>query len=108
MLSYARLMAIGLASVMLAVVANRLGGVAGNLLVGFAIALVFHVLNFGLGFFDASIQALRLHYVEFFGKFVERGGRRFCPFVSALDGGRSPLSGGRSPLNGSPLNGLGR
>ena len=107
-LSYARLMAIGLASVMLAVVANRLGGVAGNLLVGFAIALVFHVLNFGLGFFDASIQALRLHYVEFFGKFVERGGRRFCPFVSALDGGRSPLSGGRSPLNGSPLNGLGR
>ncbi len=84
-LSYARLMAIGLASVMLAVVANRLGGLAENVLVGVVISGVFHALNFGLAFFDASIQALRLHYVEFFSKFVEHGGRRFRPFTSVLD-----------------------
>ena len=53
-LSYARLMAIGLASVMLALIANRMGGLAESVLVGFVIAAIFHVLAFVLGFFDAS------------------------------------------------------
>lgn len=83
-LSYARLMAIGLASVMLALVANRLGGLAPNALVGALVAGLLHGLNFSLGFFDASIQGLRLHYVEFFTKFVEPGGVPYEPFVSAL------------------------
>ncbi len=90
-LSYARLMAIGLASVMLAVVANRLGGLAGNVLLAVIIAGTFHALNFGLAFFDASIQALRLHYVEFFSKFVEHGGRRFRPFASAFETREGPV-----------------
>lgn len=83
-LSYARLMAIGLASVMLALIANRMGSLADSVIVGFVIAAVFHVLAFALGFFDASVQGLRLQYVEFFSKFAEPGGIRYQPFVSVL------------------------
>jgi V/A-type H+/Na+-transporting ATPase subunit I len=84
-LSYARLMAIGLASVMLALIANRMGGLTEHLLVGVVIAAVFHVLAIVLGFFDASVQGLRLQYVEFFSKFVEPGGTRYAPFVAVVD-----------------------
>ena len=84
-LSYARLMAIGLASVMLGLVANRLGGLVEGALAGVLVAGLIHALNFALGFFDASIQGVRLHYVEFFSKFVEPGGVRYRPFVSALE-----------------------
>jgi V/A-type H+-transporting ATPase subunit I len=83
-LSYARLMAIGLASVMLALVANALGTLSHDLLVGAIVAVLLHSLNLALGFFDSSIQGLRLHYVEFFSKFVEPGGVRFEPFESVL------------------------
>jgi V/A-type H+-transporting ATPase subunit I len=83
-LSYARLMAIGLASVMLALIANRMGGLVESVLVGFVIAAIFHVLAFVLGFFDASVQGLRLQYVEFFSKFAEPSGVRYEPFVSVL------------------------
>ncbi|MEX1173418.1 MAG: hypothetical protein WEG56_12500 [Chloroflexota bacterium] len=96
-LSYARLMAVGLASVMLALIANRMGGVVENALVGFAIAAVFHALAIVLGFFDSSVQGIRLQYVEFFSKFVEPGGVRYEPFVSVLGrehGSRAPLAGG--------------
>ena len=96
-LSYARLMAIGLASVMLALVANRLGGLAENVLVGALVAVALHTLNIGLGFFDSSIQGLRLHYVEFFGRFVESGGIPYTPFHSVLGpGGGAGAPVGRS------------
>jgi V/A-type H+-transporting ATPase subunit I len=80
--SYARLMAIGLASVMLAVVANsfvQTGSILG-LIIGLFAALFFHTLNFALGVFGPSIHSLRLHYVEFFGKFYEPQGTAFRPF----------------------------
>ena len=84
-LSYARLMAIGLASVMLAAVANHLGAMTENLLLGLLVAGALHTLNIVMGFFDSSVQGLRLHYVEFFSKFVEPGQVRYVPFVSGLD-----------------------
>lgn len=94
-LSYARLMAIGLASVMLAVVANRMGAMAGPAALGILIAVGFHALAIGLGFFDASVQGLRLQYVEFFSKFVEPGGTRYQPFASVLsDPGLDPHPAG--------------
>ncbi len=81
-LSYSRLMALGLASVMLAEVAN---GVATDLdppAAGLALAVLLHAVNFTLGLVSPTIAALRLHYVEFFEKFYDPGGAPFRPFAS--------------------------
>jgi V/A-type H+-transporting ATPase subunit I len=72
-------MAIGLASVLLAFVANSFTGMAGNIVVGVVVAGLLHLINIILGVFSPTIHALRLHYVEFFSKFMEPGGRRFEP-----------------------------
>ncbi len=79
-LSYARIMALGVASVMLAVVANRMVGAIGSVAVGVVFALLFHLVNFAIALFTPTIHALRLHYVEFFGKFYSPGGVRYQPF----------------------------
>lgn len=79
-LSYIRLMAIGTASVVLALVANKLGGMASNIFLGIAIAVILHGINILLGILSPTIQSLRLHYVEFFSKFYEPGGKKYNPF----------------------------
>jgi len=79
MLSYARIMALGTASVMMAVVANRMAGSFGGVVVGVLFALLFHLVNFALGIFAPAIHGLRLHYVEFFGKFYSPGGQQYQP-----------------------------
>ena len=78
-LSYARIMAIGLASVVLGLLANLFSGMIAN--IAFAIVVVFliHALNLALGIIDPAIQGLRLQYVEFFSKFYASGGKRFSP-----------------------------
>ncbi len=78
-ISYVRIMAIGLTSVLLAFVANNLGGLTGDVVTGVAVAGLIHLLNIVLGVFSPTIHSLRLHYVEFFSKFIEHGGRRFEP-----------------------------
>jgi V/A-type H+-transporting ATPase subunit I len=78
-LSYLRLAAVGLASTYLAMVANELS-VVGSIWLGVFVGVFFHALNLGLASFSPMIQALRLHYVEFFSKFYEGGGRPFRPF----------------------------
>jgi V/A-type H+-transporting ATPase subunit I len=91
-LSYARIMAIGTASVMLALVANQMVGAVGSTAVGLIFALLFHLVNFAIGLFTPAIHALRLHYVEFFGKFYSPGGRRYEPFGHrASPSGPEPL-----------------
>jgi V/A-type H+/Na+-transporting ATPase subunit I len=78
-LSYLRLAAVGLASAHLAGVANELGTI-GPIWMGVFVAAVFHILNLALASFSPTIQALRLHYVEFFGAFFIGGGLAFKPF----------------------------
>jgi len=85
-LSYLRIAAIGLASVYLAMVANEVAGMIGNIVVGVIIAVLIHALNLVLGMFSPTIHSLRLHYVEFFRKFYEGGGRPYEPFRSQLKG----------------------
>lgn len=82
-LSYLRVAAVGLASVYLANVANELAGDA-PLLLGLLIGVFFHVLNLALAAFSPTVQALRLHYVEFFSKFYDGDGRLFRPLGQGL------------------------
>jgi len=85
-ISYARLMGFGLASVVLAELADK---VAGGLntgaimaIIGLLGAILIHSANFALGLFEGTIQSARLHYVEFFQRFYieEMGGRPYQPF----------------------------
>ncbi len=78
-ISYARIMAIGLTSVLLAFVANTLAGIMGNIVLGIIVAGLLHLLNIILGVFSPTIHSLRLHYVEFFTKFITSGGKKFEP-----------------------------
>ena len=74
-----RVMALGTASVMLAVVANRMVGAFGSFAIGVAFALLFHLVNFAITLFSPTIHVMRLHYVEFFGTFFEPGGGAYEP-----------------------------
>jgi V/A-type H+-transporting ATPase subunit I len=80
-LSYARLMALGLASVLLAEAANRVATAVKPAAIALFIAVILHLTNFTLGLISPIVNALRLHYVEFFEKFYEPGGRPYRPFA---------------------------
>ncbi len=85
-ISYARLLAVGLASVGFAIAFNKMAfdmlwplGPIG-IVIAIFILLIGHFINLLLGILDPGLQSLRLHYVEFFVKFFEGGGILYSPF----------------------------
>lgn len=85
-LSYSRLLALGLATGVIASVINMMASMGGNSIGGailFVIVFVAgHLLNIGINALGAYVHTNRLQYVEFFGKFYDAGGRKFEPFKS--------------------------
>lgn len=84
-LSYSRLMALGLATGVIAQVFNKMGAMVGGNALGFVVFLlvffVGHTMNLLINALGAYVHTNRLTYVEFFGKFYEGGGRKFAPFA---------------------------
>ena len=84
-LSYSRLLALGLATSVISTVFNKMGSMMGASIPGAIIfILVFvigHSLNLAINALGAYVHTNRLQYVEFFGKFYEGGGRKFEPFA---------------------------
>lgn len=83
-LSYSRLLALGLATGVIGSVINAMGVMSDNLVVRIilfvVVFLVGHLLNFLINILGAYVHTNRLQYVEFFGKFYDGGGRMFQPF----------------------------
>ena len=84
-LSYSRLLALGLATGVIATVFNSMGSMGGNTPVGvvmfIVVFLIGNVLNLAINALGAYVHTNRLTYVEFFGKFYEGGGSPFRPFA---------------------------
>ncbi|GAA0823901.1 V-type ATP synthase subunit I [Clostridium tertium] len=83
LVSYTRLMALGLAGGSIAGALNllihTLPGVAA-IVIGPILFVLFHIFNLGLSLLGAYVHTARLQYVEYFGKFYEGGGRPFKAF----------------------------
>jgi V/A-type H+-transporting ATPase subunit I len=88
-LSYARIIAVGLSSIYIAGTVNDIAFHmiwADHSKIGFAaiaaiiVFILGHGLNTILSIIAPGLHALRLQYVEFFGKFYQGGGRKFNPF----------------------------
>lgn len=85
LMSYTRLLALGLTTGVMGQVFNTLSTMFGTGIVSIIpmllVFLVGHAINFGLNALGAYVHTIRLQYVEMFSKFYEGGGRKFRPFA---------------------------
>ncbi len=85
LLSYSRLLALGLATGVIAQVINQMGSMVGDGVLGAIVFIVVfiggHTFNLAINMLGAYVHTCRLQYVEFFGKFYEGGGEPFNPFT---------------------------
>ncbi len=83
-LSYSRLLALGLATAVIATAINSMGDMVGGGIVGAVgmtlILLGGHLFNIIISTLSGYVHTSRLQYVEFFSKFFEGGGEPFKPF----------------------------
>ena len=83
-LSYSRLLALGLASGVISTVFNKMGSMMGatwyGALLFIAVFLVGHAMNLAINVLGSYVHTNRLQFVEFYGKFYDGGGRKFTPF----------------------------
>ena len=85
-LSYSRLLALGLATSALAYAVNLIASmVSGVPYVGFilaaAILIVGHLFTLAINTLGAFVHSARLQFVEFFGKFIAGTGKEFSPLT---------------------------
>ncbi|MBE5040112.1 V-type ATP synthase subunit I [Ructibacterium gallinarum] len=84
-LSYSRLLALGLATGVIAQVFNKMGSMFGGGILGailfILVFLIGHTLNMAINLLGAYVHTNRLQFVEFFGKFYEGGGEKYTPFA---------------------------
>ncbi len=85
-LSYSRLAALGLASLLVGNVMNILATLVGSAgaiwwIAGALILIVGHTFNVVINLLGAFVHPTRLQFVEFFSKFYEGGGENFSPFA---------------------------
>lgn len=78
-LSYSRLLALGLCTGVIASVVNMLAAMPGNKVAFVIILILGHTLNMAINLIGTYVHTNRLQYVEFFSKFYEGGGRLFNP-----------------------------
>lgn len=85
LLSYSRIMALGLSSAIIAMVINLLASMLGGSTVGMIfmplILVLGHLINIALNLLGTYVHTSRLQYIEFFGKFYVDGGRQFKPLA---------------------------
>lgn len=78
-LSYLRLYALGLASMVLAGTFNQIGPDIGGAVFGPLIVLAGHIVNISLGVMAGVIHGLRLNFLEWYHHCYEGGGKKFSP-----------------------------
>ena len=83
-LSYSRLLALGLATAVIALAINTMAGLLAGSAIGFVVMIILliagHAFNLIINTLGSYIHASRLQYIEFYNRFYEGGGRAFLPF----------------------------